>query len=143
MTLYFEPKIKTHSRPEVSYITSECEKYSGKAHLHASNLEILGWFYRNSRIQSHGGCMRVCSRGVYTLGTKDFRETIPCISLCEMLFFFQFSDTGMHFPYKASLSLFFLFSIHTTNLYFFCFETIIIAVRRAFCKRTCFILPGR
>lgn len=142
MTLYFEPKIKTHSRPEVSYITSECEKYSGRAHLNASNLEILGWLYRNSRIQTRGGHMHMCSRGVYTLGTKDCRETIPHISPCEMLPFFQFSDTGMHFPYKFSfLFPFFVPSIPPTYVSYF--ETIIIAVRRAFCKRTCFFLPGR
>lgn len=75
----------------------------------ASNLEILGWVYRNSRIQSHGRHMHMCSQGVYILGTKDCREIIPHISLCEMLSFFQFSVTGRN---AFSLQSFPLSSLH-------------------------------
>lgn len=49
ITLYFKPKIRTRSQPEMSYIISEYEKYSRRAHLNVNNLAIWGWFYRNGK----------------------------------------------------------------------------------------------
>lgn len=42
MTLYFEPKIKTPNQPEVSYSTSECERFSGRAHLNGQQFGDSG-----------------------------------------------------------------------------------------------------